>query len=146
MTMLLSLLLLLVGAAIPAGAQQGSAATSPADSVDGYELSAVDAPPVLGNRLTISRFVERTYPGRLREQGISGTVVVRLLVAADGTTSRAAVVSSTHPGFHAAALEAVTRMRFRPAKLRGRSVPAWVSLPLSFRVATSPSSQGGEPR
>jgi len=43
------------------------------------------------------------------------------------------VIGATGPDFARAAMRVATRMRFRPATLGSRSVPAWVELPIQFR-------------
>jgi TonB family protein len=42
------------------------------------------------------------------------------------------VLSTTYPGFDAAARRVVATMRFRPARRNGYLVPVWVVIPVSF--------------
>lgn len=76
------------------------------------------------------------YPDSLRALGIEGTVVVRVLVDSTGQAEpgTAEVVRSTYPGFNQAAIDFVNTAQFRPARYRGRAVPATVTLPINFKV------------
>lgn len=75
------------------------------------------------------------YPGlsrRLREQG---RVILRVQVNAQGTADDVQVrTSSGHERLDEAARETVRRWRFVPAKRGGEPVPAWVLIPISFRL------------
>jgi periplasmic protein TonB len=78
------------------------------------------------------RRVEPVYPEAARRAGVSGTVLVQVLVRKDGRVGDARVVRSI-PMLDPAALEAAWRWRFRPALSGGRPVACWVAIPLRFR-------------
>lgn len=99
-------------------------------------------PPVLLTPMT-------SYPGEgyavvldrtaispeIRTLAAEGTVVVRLLVLADGSVGRSEVVSSSgHPVLDQAALSASLGWRFRPATRDGRPIDAWAIVPVRFVV------------
>lgn len=75
------------------------------------------------------------YPGlsrRLREQG---RVILRVQVNAQGSANEVQVrTSSGFERLDEAARETVRRWRFAPAKRGGEPVPAWVLIPISFRL------------
>lgn len=73
------------------------------------------------------------YPGWARENGISGTVVLRALVDREGTVRRVSVVRGV-TGLTEAAQEALLRWTFRPARANGQPVMVWVEIPVSFRL------------
>jgi TonB family protein len=116
--------------------EQGVAAASrgPGDSVNGYELSAVEDLPRLVNRQTFGADLARLYPRALRDAGLQGMVVVRFRVEVDGTTSNAVITRSTNYAFDTPTLEAVRGMRFSPARLNGRPVRVWVEQPIQWSV------------
>lgn len=75
------------------------------------------------------------YPPRALELGLSGTVLARARVGADGSTEEIRLWrTSGHPLLDAAALAAVRRWAFEPASLDGRRVEAWVEVPVHFRL------------
>jgi TonB family protein len=76
------------------------------------------------------------YPERARRENQQGTVMLRVLVAADGSVERIEIAQSS--GFDAldqAATEVVrTRWRFVPAKRAGATVASWVIVPIRFAL------------
>jgi protein TonB len=75
------------------------------------------------------------YPPVSRRLGEQGRVVLRVLVDADGNAEQVDVrTSSGSVRLDAAALEAVRRWKFVPAKQGDRAIAAWVLVPISFRL------------
>jgi protein TonB len=74
------------------------------------------------------------YPMAARRLGIEGTVVLRVVVAPDGTPKSVVVLeSSGHDVLDASALETVrTRWRFVPARRNGIPVEDSVQVPIRF--------------
>jgi len=72
--------------------------------------------------------IEPVYSARARARGESGTVVLNILVNEQGRVVRV-VVDQGIPGsdLEAAAIDAVLRWDFRPAKEDGRPIRAWVT-------------------
>lgn len=101
-----------------------------------YELSAVEEQPELTNRGEVARQMSRNYPPLLRDAGVTGTVTIRMRVNEDGRVDAESisVENSTHEAFGDAAKRVVERMRFRPAKVGGRAVKVWVTLPVTFQL------------
>ncbi|MFZ9889244.1 MAG: energy transducer TonB, partial [Myxococcota bacterium] len=65
-------------------------------------------------------------PLRIRKQGLTGRVVLNLLIGSDGRVSQTKTLESQPPGvFDEIATEAVRRWRFSPALYRGEPVPVW---------------------
>lgn len=74
----------------------------------------------------------------------SGSVVVRILVAADGTLDDVAVVQATPPGlFDQAALEAIRRARFAPGQLFGTPVKSQITIEIGFAEVNRGSAVSG---
>lgn len=75
------------------------------------------------------------YPLAARRRGIEGSVLVRAEVSAGGECLRAELKkASGHDMLDQAALEAVRRWRFAPARRGSQAVVAWVEIPISFRL------------
>jgi periplasmic protein TonB len=75
------------------------------------------------------------YPVVSRRLGEQGRVVLRVLVNAGGGADQVEVrTSSGHVRLDEAARETVRRWRFVPAKRGEQPVPAWVLIPISFRL------------
>lgn len=66
-----------------------------------------------------------------RDSGVTGTVVVRAHVGSDGRVLDTSLERSI-PMLNAAAVDAVRRIRFRPAERNGRPVESWVSVPVTI--------------
>ena len=73
------------------------------------------------------------YPKAAKDAGIQGTVLVMTEIMPDGSVGGTKVVESI-PALDDAAVEAVKRMRFRPASDQGRAVPVWVGIPVRFTL------------
>jgi len=75
------------------------------------------------------------YPLAARRRGIEGTVLVRAEVAAGGECLRAELKKSSGAEvLDQAALEAVKKWRFVPAKRGNQAVIAWVEVPITFKL------------
>ena len=111
--------------------------TAPAPAGAGYVpgIEDVEEAPVL-NRNGLPRTMERYYPSVLRDSRVAGRVVIELIVDEDGRVREgsARVVDASHPAFGEAALRAVERFRFRPAKMAGVPVPVRVTIPINWTV------------
>lgn len=76
-----------------------------------------------------------SYPPVARRNGEQGRVLLRVLVSAAGAAEEVQVRSSS--GFvrlDDAALETVRRWKFLPARRGSEPVPAWVLIPVSFKL------------
>jgi protein TonB len=116
-------------------AQDASARDIPADE-GVFDVASVEVRPELTNRSEVARLVERNYPPLLRDAGISGSVTLSFVVNEDGRVNESSieVLDSSHEGFADAARRAVSRMRFRPAKVNNQAVKVKVQIPVSFTV------------
>jgi len=73
------------------------------------------------------------YPEIAREAGVEGTVLVRVLVDAQGTV-RDRILLQSVLGLDEAALAAAATAVFRPALQQDKPVAVWVVLPIEFRL------------
>jgi protein TonB len=75
------------------------------------------------------------YPSVSRKSGEQGRVILRVLVNERGTADEVQMrTSSGHPRLDESARETVRRWKFVPAKRGAEPVPAWVLIPISFRL------------
>jgi protein TonB len=80
-------------------------------------------------------FPQPVYPPELRRRGITGLVKLRVRVGADGRVKRASVFrTSGYQAFDRAALEAIGRWRFEPARRGGVAVEMEIAVPIRFVI------------
>src|SRR5262249_43678392 len=75
------------------------------------------------------------YPERARRQGWQGTVLLNVLVSAEGKPQKVEITDSS--GFEIldhAARAAVMRWRFHPARYGETPLESWVRVPIVFRL------------
>jgi protein TonB len=78
------------------------------------------------------------YPEQARQQGVEGTVVLRLTVAAQGAPSNIRVSkSSGHTALDEAAVAHVRRARFDPALKDGEPVSVTITFRVKFRLVNA---------
>ncbi|MCB1895878.1 MAG: energy transducer TonB [Zoogloeaceae bacterium] len=114
--------------------------SSPA-SPQQHETAARATPPTLPTR-TEARFdaaylanPRPAYPAQSRRLGEQGTVVLRVRVATDGAAANVTLHRSS--GFvrlDRAAIDAVSRWRFVPARLGEDAIASWVQVPIAFTL------------
>jgi protein TonB len=110
----------------PAAAAEPARAPRPAPKRY-FKSSEVDerATPV---EMAALVYPEVAYMNRLR-----GTVRMRIFISGEGRVDRAEVVEATPKGhFEQAAIDAVQRTRFRPARKDGRPVPSQKLIEVEF--------------
>jgi protein TonB len=105
-----------VAALPPDGATQSSGVTQSAAPRGGYQ-------------------VKPSYPSSARRAGVQGTTLLGVFVGADGRVGDVVVRESAgHPDLDAAAIDAVKRWRFEPARRGNEPVSMWVLLPVQFKL------------
>ena len=75
------------------------------------------------------------YPFEMRRAGITGEVLVEFIVDSNGDVRNAFAVRSTQREFETAAVQAVSKWKFRPGKKGGRAVNTRMQQPISFSLA-----------
>lgn len=76
------------------------------------------------------------YPESLRSSGVSGTVLMQFVVGPNGRVEMGTVkvLDSPHDRFTDAVKDALRRMRFRPAEVRGTKVRQLVEQSFTFKL------------
>ena len=98
-----------------------------AASTAGHDAAEVDVP------VRLSRAFRPVYPPAAKAKGIEGKVVLRVSVSAEGKLLDVEVIRSSGSDLlDAAALKAVRRADFSPARRVGRAVETTIELPIQF--------------
>ncbi len=74
------------------------------------------------------------YPEAARRSGLEGKVTVDLLIASDGHVDSVIVQQSDYDIFEDAAIDAIQRAHFIPAKNNGIPVKVWVTRTINFKL------------
>lgn len=77
------------------------------------------------------------YPDFARRAAVQGTVILMIVIRADGTVGEVEVIRSPDQryGFDLATLEAVKQWRYRPALLQGRPVSVYAQVMVEFTLS-----------
>lgn len=116
------------GVGVGAGDGRLQPVGSTATGTNTSSTSTVDEKPV---RLSspIPRYTEAA-----RANKIQGTVMLRLLVGADGDVQQVRVVRGLPDGLTEQAIAAAREAKFKPAMKEGKPVPYWVVLEMGFNL------------
>ena len=75
------------------------------------------------------------YPEIAQEAGIEGTVFIQAFIDRQGRVIETTIIKGIpNTGLDEAAIEAIRKTRFRPARQRERAVGVWISIPVNFRL------------
>ncbi len=93
-----------------------------------FDISMLDQTP-------IPKFQARPqYPFEMRRAGIAGEVVVDFIVDTAGDVQNAYALRSSQREFEAAAVQAVSKWKFKPGRKGGRDVPTHMQVPIVFTL------------
>lgn len=112
--------------------------------LDSFEAWDAPPPPPEGPRVKFIPYddppqpltgIRPVYPEIAQEAGIEGTVVVQVFVDKKGRVQDTLILKGIpNTGLDEAAVKAIRKTRFRPAKQRERAVGVWISIPVNFRL------------
>jgi periplasmic protein TonB len=74
------------------------------------------------------------YPFEMRRAGIAGEVLVDFIVDNTGTVQNAYALKSSQREFEAAAVQAVSKWKFKPGRKGGRNVNTHMQVPIVFTL------------
>jgi protein TonB len=96
--------------------------------VEVFDISKLDQQPV-------PRFQARPqYPFEMRRAGISGEVLVDFIVDTNGDVRNAYAVRSSQREFEAAAVQAVSKWKFKAGRKNGHAVYTHMQVPIVFTL------------
>ena len=116
------------------------------DELDFDDFSNMDAPPPppSGPKVVFIPYddppvamtpIRPIYPEIAQEAGIEGVVVVQAFIDQKGRVKETIILKGIpNTGLDEAAMEAIRKTRFRPAKQRERAVGVWISIPVNFKL------------
>ena len=112
--------------------------------LDNFEAGDAPPPPPEGPRVKFIPYddppqplsdIRPVYPEIAQEAGIEGTVVVQVFIDKRGRVKDTLILKGIpNTGLDEAAISAIRKTRFRPAKQRERPVGVWISIPVNFRL------------
>ena len=112
--------------------------------LDSFEAWDAPPPPPEGPRVKFIPYddppqplssIRPVYPEIAQEAGIEGTVVVQVFVDKKGRVQDTLILKGIpNTGLDEAAVTAIKKTRFRPAKQRERAVGVCISIPVKFRL------------
>ena len=75
------------------------------------------------------------YPEIAQEAGIEGTVFIQAFIDKQGRVIETTIIKGIpNTGLDEAAIKAIRKTRFRPARQRERAVGVWISIPVNFKL------------
>lgn len=74
------------------------------------------------------------YPYALKRDGSTATVKVQFIVDSEGKIVNPVVIDSTHSGFNDAAIQGVSKWKFRAGMRGGRRVNTRMEVPILFKI------------
>ena len=125
------------GSAAAAGTDRGGEGKSGSGESSAVPASAGNgtALPVTVTNPSIAYAPEPEYPAEARRDHQEGRAVVSVLVGEDGSVESCSIEQSTgYASLDQAALAAVARWRFQPARRGEQAIEKWVLLPVSFSL------------
>lgn len=88
---------------------------------------------LLDNPPSIVKFKSPVYPLEARKEGIEGVVILKVLIAPNGTIKDIKVLKSI-PLLNKAAVDAVEQWRFTALTSHGNPVYVWMIIPIRFQL------------
>ncbi|MDE5808270.1 MAG: M56 family metallopeptidase [Muribaculaceae bacterium] len=111
-----------------------------------YQSVDACAEPVGGMKNLLSFLKENiVYPEKAEKEGIEGRVIVRFVVEKDGSIGDPTIVKGVDKDLDKEAIRIVGEMpKWTPAKVDGKPVASYYTLPVSFRLPDDNENQKGE--
>ena len=80
------------------------------------------------------RTVAPEYPADMRREGVTGLVMVTVLIDEQGNVAETKVEKASNEAFSSPAVNALKRWKFKPAQKDGAIVPIHVTIPVKFTL------------
>lgn len=102
--------------------------------VNNAESVAIDSLPPLEKEPQLVEFVKADYPADLVRKGVSGSVILELLVSDSGRVDSASIVQGIDPLLDSAAMAAARKFVFTPAVAQGKPVAVIIQYAYNFTI------------
>jgi len=89
------------------------------------------APEPKGGFAAIQRNLK--YPEEARRDKIRGRVIVHILISEEGNVEETKILKSLRPDCDEAAIQAIKKTEWKPARKNGKPVKVWVGIPVIFK-------------
>ena len=101
-----------------------------------YAAEELTTKPKLASSARTAQLVQKSYPAKLRDAGVDGTVQVQFIIGADGKveSSSVEVLSASVPALAEAAKEVAAKIEFSPGKVNDAPVRTRVLLPIVYKA------------
>jgi TonB family protein len=103
----------------------------------------------IGGNVQAARLISQVkpvYPDDLKVQGITGTVMIQMIISATGEPLNPQVLNTTvDPRLAQAAMDAVSQWRYSPALLNGQPVEVPTKVDVTFELDDSPQGNAQAP-
>ncbi len=99
----------------------------PIDEYGAYSFKDLTKKPVEIKR------VSPVYPAEAKQQGLEGSVIVKVLHGLNGKVERVEILKGMDV-FNDAAVEAAKQFEFIPGEVNGKPVKCWISIPFNFSL------------
>jgi TonB family protein len=113
---------------IPVNDGPGAAAAATQDNANAFNVKEVERRPFIAMK------PEPRYTEEARQHEVSGSVILKMVFAADGSITNVQVAAGLPHGLTERAIEAVKKIRFIPAVKNGKFVATWMQLEYSFNL------------
>lgn len=88
--------------------------------------------PLITSRAKVVSLPPAAFPAEAPEPGMSGLIMIRVLVGVDGLPVEASVNQALHPDLDQAALEAAMKGKYLPAREGEIPREMWISVPFRY--------------
>jgi len=95
------------------------------------------APEIIGGFAALQRHLK--YPQLAARADLEGKVFVKVLVGVDGRTEKTEIIMAKprNAGFEESAMDALRKVKWKPALQRDKRVRVWISFPVTFKLLRS---------
>lgn len=104
-----------------------AAAASPREART-YDIERLDQRPIALTQ------VKPIFPPEMKRAGITGEVLVELIIDTEGNPRDCKVVKSSRPEFEASAITALSQWKFEPGIKHGRAVNTRLQVPIVYSL------------
>lgn len=121
---------------VESGMKRGKVTVDPLPSPkNGNTLVLAEKMPSFNGNISSWLASHLQYPAVAAENGIEGRVIVRFVVAKDGSITNASIIKSVSPSLDGESLRVVRSMpKWNPGINKGKPAAVWFSLPVTFRL------------